>query len=841
MRRNRFFTVGLVLSFSLPFSGAGRAEDQRFDPEVCRAVPDPWRLPCVCLAATGGEPDGITVSEERQLDTVVTSRDPWALLQSTPGVLTDRINVGGNGSSCSSGAPVVEVEAAEGQGFPGVDEMLATDMAAAGSLPSELDFNAFAEIPVETLDADIASETPARLRPRRGTNEWRALGSFQGSSGGQGDEDGGRLDSLRAANAWAGGPLSVDRLWAWGEAGLHQIDRVVLGGQREERTGRSGRFKLSSQIGNRVSSILAGSRGRSEGSGIGAGPGRAPETTWKEDGREDVWATEGTAIFFSDFYLTASLGNSDRRLGDSPRIAGTEAQIGPDGVARGSWLDLREEQRMRQVHLVANVFADTRSTSHEIALGAGWRGDEENQASTLPSPLVTAGRIFGLAEGLALAELWRTGEATSRTQTLGLWTQETMSSGKWTAIVGLHADRQDLRSVSGERPWTLLPRFQLNRASGRDRMTQVWASLARFASHLGPRTAWHLDPGAPAVLRSVFEDRDGDLSLDLNEPVQLLPGEGLDPSRPGFDPDAVDPHLRPEITDETVLGFQHALSQGFQVGLRATWRRTRDLLEERLLVRDAATNEVFVATVGDWVPVRQLTGVLPDGTAYDVPVWDLRPGLLWTGGTLLVNGDRRQESLALSLTWRKTLSDRWMTQGHVTWRDGDQRLGPAFRRFDDPTNTLGSGDDEGRAVSEIASGRPHETPGFLATHWSFHALGFVQLPREFNLSAAVNGRQGYPLPYYRQVARERADIARVQLTGRPDTLRTNDLLTLDARLEKGIWFGDAGLTLSLEASNLLNAGTVLERELDLGTGRAALADETLASRVFRMQVRMSWR
>jgi hypothetical protein len=81
----------------------------------------------------------------------------------------------------------------------------------------------------------------------------------------------------------------------------------------------------------------------------------------------------------------------------------------------------------------------------------------------------------------------------------------------------------------------------------------------------------------------------------------------------------------------------------------------------------------------------------------------------------------------------------------------------------------------------------------------------------------------------------------VQPTGRPDALRTNDLLTLDARLEKGIWFGDAGLTLSLEASNLLNAGTVLERELDLGTGRAALADETLASRVFRMQVRMSWR
>ncbi len=157
------------------------------------------------------------------------------------------------------------------------------------------------------------------------------------------------------------------------------------------------------------------------------------------------------------------------------------------------------------------------------------------------------------------------------------------------------------------------------------------------------------------MLPAIFEDRDGDLILDPGEPLQLLPGEGLDPSRPGVDPDAVDPRLRPEITDEAVLGFQLSPVRDFQVGLRATWRRTRDFLEERLLVRDEATGEVFAATAGDWVPTRRLTGVLPDGRAYDVPVWDLRPGLLWTGGTLLVNGDRRQESLSLSFLWLKRL------------------------------------------------------------------------------------------------------------------------------------------------------------------------------------------
>jgi len=831
--RNRFLAVGLVLSLSIPFCGPDLTAAQVFDPEVCLAVPVPWRLPCVYIAVGG------------MTDVVIYPRDPWALLQSTPGVLVDRITVGGNESGCSSRAPVVEAGVALGQGFLDVNEMIATDMAVAGSLPGELDFDAFAEIPVETLDAGATlgtPEVPARLRPRRGTDEWKAAGSIQGSGGGDGAGETDRVDSLQVANVWVGGPLLKDRLWAWGEAGHHGVDRTVLGGQREEQTGRSGRFKLNAQIGLNVSAVLAGSRGLSAGSGIGAGPARAPETTWKEDGREDVWAAEGTAILTSDFYWIASLGSSNRRLGDRPPFAGTGARIGPDGVARGSWFGFREENRTRQARLGASVFANALSTAHEITFGAGWRGQDEDRTLTSPGALVTAGGILGLADGLALAELWRPGETGARTGELGLWAQDTLSAGAWTVIAGLQGDRQDLGIAGGGRPWALLPRFELNRSLDRDRMTQAWISLGRFASRLGPRAAWHLDPQAPAALREVFEDRNGDLSREPDEPVRfLLPGEGLDLLRPGVNPNAVDPRLRPEITDQAAFGLQRQVSSNFQIGLRATWRRTRDLLDERLLVRDGAAGKVFAATAGDWVPAGRLTGVLPDGTAYDAPVWDLRPGLLWTGGTLLVNGDRRQESLGLSLTWRKTLSNRWMTQGHLTWRGGNQQLGSAFRRFDDPTNTLGSGDDEGRPVAMIASGRPHEIPGFQGARWSFHALGFVELRDGLNLSAAVNGGEGDPLPYYRQVARERAGLALVQLTDRPDALRTNDVLTLDSRLEKKIAFGDASLIFSLEAANLLNTGTVLKRELDLATGRAALADETLASRTFRMQVRMSWR
>ncbi len=828
--RNRFLTIGLVLSLSNLLCGPGWAGDPPAGPdpeEACHSLSVPWTLACVCLAHPERLPP----------------RDPWTLLQSTPGVLVDRITVGGRESGCSSGEPMVEAGASVGQGFLGIDEMLATDMAVAGVLPDELDFNAFAELPWDGLKTagPGSREVSPRLRPRRGTNEWRAMASALGNGGEAGSGEGDRVDALRAANAWIGGPLSRDRFWVWGEAGLHQVDRTVLGGQREERSGDSGRFKLNQQLGNHVSAVLAGSRGRSAGSGIGAGPGRAPETTWKESGREEVWAAEGAVIVTSDLFFSMNLGRSDRHLGDRPRLAGPEARIDADGVARGSWFDLRESQQAEQARLLVDLFGNTGSTAHEITLGAGWRGQEETQGAVPPGPLVTDGGTAGLADGLALAELWRAGRAEARTHTLGLWMQDTIAAGDWTTIVGLQADRQELGFAGGRPPWTLLPRFEVNRSLGSSRKTQVWIALSRFASRLSPRAAWHLDPGAPALLRGIFEDRDADLSLDPGEPIRLLPGEGIDPLRPGLDPDAVDSGLRPETTDEIALGAQSLVTPSFQIGLRAIWRRTGDLLEERLLVRNLATQEVFLATAGDWVPVHRLTGALPDGTAYDVPVWDLRPGLLWTGGTRLVNGDRRQEVLGLTFTWQKRLGDGWMTQGHLTWQDGHQRLGPAFRRFDDPTNTLGGGDDEGQPVAEIDSGHPHELPGFLASRWSFHALGFVVLRDGLNLSAAVSARQGQPLPYYRQVARERAGLALVQLTDRPDSLRTETLFTLDARLEKEIQVDDVNLTLSLEAANLLNARTVLARELDLGTGRAARGDETLASRTLRLQVRMFWR
>jgi Ca-activated chloride channel family protein len=774
---------------------------------------------------------GATVSQT-DLERIPSARDPWDVLQAAPGILTDRVNVGGNESGQQRAVALAGTS--QDQNDYVVDGVILTDMAALGASPSYFDFDAFEEMQVDTGGADVTLETAgARLttvRPR-GTNEWRASVRGEGSEGNLlvGDENEARLDSLRTVDAEAGGPIVRDRLWIWGEAGRDEIGRLVLGGQEEDRLRTSGSLRVVSQIGDLTSASLSASGGDAEGSGIGAGPGRTFGTTWDESGRERLGSIDITRILTSSFFLTLTAGGSGRDHRDVPYESG-DAVLDAQGIARGGWFGLGEEQRTREARLHGSVFFDLFHGSHELLFGSGWREQEETRSLDAPGRLRIAGRDFGLDEASIpeITEIWRDGESDARFATSSAWVQDVASFDRITATLGARLDRHDLGIADGPRPWTLAPRLGLIWALDDAQQTAIKASLGRFASRIGSRAAWHLDPASPALVRFL----DG----------SSIPWtwEGIDPFNP-TDPDAVDQNLRPEITDEAVLGVEHAIRPEFLVGLRTTWRRTGGLLDERRLVRDTTTGEVFAATSGDWIPAGRLTGTLPDGAAYDVPVFDLRPGLVWTGGTLLTNGDRRRDDLGFTLYWEKRLAYGWMSRGQLTWQDGDQRLGREFRLFDDPTNTLGGDDDEGLPVTMADAFRPHENPIFLGSGWSFSVSGLRRIAGGFSVAAIVNGRQGSPLPWYRLASRERAGVVPVQLTGHPDSERSPDVMTVDTRLEEEMTFGDSTVALSLEAYNLFGRRTVYGRELDLGVGRAGSAEAVLAPRTLRLGVRLGWR
>ena len=108
---------------------------------------------------------------------------------------------------------------------------------------------------------------------------------------------------------------------------------------------------------------------------------------------------------------------------------------------------------------------------------------------------------------------------------------------------------------------------------------------------------------------------------------------------------------------------------------------------------------------------------------------------------------------------------------------------------------------------------------FINSNWSLDASGLYQIapdrPWGFNVAANVNGREGYPVPYVSRTNLNDGLGTRSVLAGGNDTFCNDDVIIPNTRVEKEFTFGDWGLTLSVDAFNLLNESYALQREVRL--------------------------
>ena len=166
---------------------------------------------------------------------------------------------------------------------------------------------------------------------------------------------------------------------------------------------------------------------------------------------------------------------------------------------------------------------------------------------------------------------------------------------------------------------------------------------------------------------------------------------------------------------------------------------------------------VRVAQRGDYVPAAR-----PSATAGRFNYFVRRPGVTSAGGTFLTNGDREQEALGLTLGFTKRLTNRWMARGHLQYTDWTWDVPDSYFDHDDPTN-FGDGAGTiaerrpGRRSRRRALGRLGLKGGvFLNAKWSASLTASTRwrriAPWGFNVGAAINARQGYPSPAFRNIA-----------------------------------------------------------------------------------------
>ncbi|HXO43498.1 MAG TPA: hypothetical protein VN999_18765, partial [Thermoanaerobaculia bacterium] len=701
--------------------------------------------------------------------------DPWSVLPRTSGVLVTGAYVAGYG-----GRPGEAFVGPGSNGSQGVFRIEGFEVGDAASSGMAVGVSALTaeQVEVTTGGADPSVLSPGlqiNLAQRRGTNEWRAAARGLGSGGalaagapgvhglapGQAASEqvsGDRVRDTATAGAEVGGPLRQDALWLWGGLDRGWTALSAFGGQRFSLSDLAGAAKLDARLTAANSATLAWTRASRTEDGEGAGPDRAPATTLDRDGHGDVWRLVDTAILSPRLYATATAGLVNAASQALPRGGlGTPLALDAAGVAHGSWYADEESGNTRAASLQVSDSGQLAGTASELRLAGEWRRTLEAARFQAPAwAQITAGSVLDLPSTLNVLDVWRDGSTRDTVTREGLWGADTLRWSRVTAEFGLRFDRQTPRnlpsSVGGVPGVPLLPAvaFGGNYAGGihwdslAPRLALAWApaaaprlllraSLARFASQLGGAIPARVDPAAPAS--AAFYAPASPASANFYAPASPRAGQGLTFWYPnGFDPqlppgvpaNVLDSRLRPELTDEAIVGAEQALGPDGLVGLQLAWRRTTGLLEDRLLVRDAASGEVRVATARDWVAEPPETGTLPGGAAFSVPYYDLRPGLAPTGGTLLVNGDRRQRLLAATLEWRQRLARRWTTLGHLVWQDWTWQIGPNYRHYADPTAALVDGDYSGQPVagqSPLPGGRPL----YLSSQWSFDLSAAVQL------------------------------------------------------------------------------------------------------------------
>src|SRR6185503_20128969 len=192
-----------------------------------------------------------TLSNE-ELSSTPQSRDPWAELKTVPGVIVDRVNVGGNESGQQSG--FVGKGATFADTMWNLDGVVITDSTSGGASSMYFDFDAFDEVAVNTGGNDLKVQTGGigiNFVTKRGTNAFKGSArvtinndamessnlpdELEGDPRLQGSDKANHTDQILDRGFDIGGPIVKDRLWFWGSYGKQDI-RIIRLTQTNDRT-----------------------------------------------------------------------------------------------------------------------------------------------------------------------------------------------------------------------------------------------------------------------------------------------------------------------------------------------------------------------------------------------------------------------------------------------------------------------------------------------------------------------------------------------------------------------------------------------------------------------------
>jgi len=800
------------------------------------------------------------------LQSLPTARDPWVILELTPGLMVDRENVGGNESGQQSHYRARGGSQSDSQW--NVDGVEVTDPSAPGTSGMYYDYDMFEEMQIQTAGNDVTAMTGGvniNFVTKRGSNDFSGGARFYLTDDEfqadnipadveEADLSGNTINQIQDYGLNFGGPIIKDKAWFWASYGVQDISLIDMIGERDETLLKTFNGKLNFTFGNH----------RIELYGVYNDKIREGRKRYTLDRHEAARKQTGPASIFKI--------QDEFTVGDNLFISlkgaytPTSYKLEPYGGRDKHVYEVYHEYRYNtgvweeyetdiySASLLANYYKEGfLFGDHEFKLGVDYRYSVTDTGSQFGTGLHLQLRPWS---SLNFGTLWREWRLKYYLDRFSVFFQDSITARNITLNLGLRYDRQgggvkevtipgtnvdvakniggqdynwpDITQPAKDLPFTfnfLSPRIGLIWDVNNDGKTVAKANFAIYGSVLDASYSdiyridsyheldWYddnnnklVDSGELYFYRTI-----DNYDFVTDPPVEL------------FDKDLTSPKDL-----EVILGIEQEVMKDFAIGGNFIYRRIYN-----------STWGVPYVWDGDYRLVRN-----SDWSSYSVNVdgktyyyWDTYDADVYDEGIeyLTNRPDYYRTYSGLELTFKKRFSRGWMLNGSFTYQDTKVH-------YDSEDAYLDPTDHKPDDYLDGTSG-PHGFGTFVMnSRWLFKLAWLYQLPLDINFGGTFVAREGYIYPEIVTLDNEPLRWwdydPPVMLTEEFGDSRYPTFWMLNLRLEKQINLKKYGrLYLTVDGFNITNRNTTLRKGNDKSLGTYNVPLEILNPRVFRFGLR----
>ena len=838
---------------------------------------------------------GVNITNE-MIMRLPTARDPWVLMQMSPGMMIDRENVGGSDSGQQSS--YFGHGSSSGDATWNIDGANITDNSALGAAPGYLNMAGFEEILVNYGNNDVRSQTGGvqlNFITKRGGNaftgmfyidaskkQWQAHNIPASLQAYRPNYTGAGIVKVYLYGANFGGPIFKDKLWFYGSYGIQDLGTVGITGTADNTFLESGYFRLDAQVAKNTRANLFYEYDNKQkwGRTNWGAAYQAPETVWNQVGPTPIYKAEIEQMF-GDLFLNAKVSYTHNtfhlipKKGPVPNGGGYEyIDNQPELYVTGNVADYNTVRPQTNASLVGNYFAENvLGADHEFKFGVDYIHAGVSSYSLYEGGLyINAWSEDNYYEAVIVRDYYNNYVF----DRYSLFGQDTMSFGRLAVTLGLRYDIEKsvvsnvtqpagaflsnyLQELSitkfdpGMRSKIFSPRLGLVYDVTGDGKNVVKLNLARYGTQTGYEFAGFLNPVPWAAIATQWID-DGDGVVEAaelvspNNPSGWSWFTGFDPANPSVaaSTNMYDPSYKTPLLDELSLSFEREIISDFAVRFEFFYKKLHRFSWDRAILSDGD-----LETPANWhyVDTEPITGA-DYYTRDDYSIGSYRTNYIdgtLTGDGSLSGATTTRKSynryLAGEIVLKKRLTHNWMLDGSVTlssWKyyaKGEQGVWPYdWTNYDYYDGGVVAPQSGGSGISAV----------WVNARWMAKLAGLYQFPGGISGSFAFQARDGYVTPPFVQVLRDNLGWTNMRANA-ADTIgkfggrRLPNFYELSLRAEKTFNVTEKlRFTAALDCFNVFNSATALEQLLNLTSSSFGQTRRILNPRVFRAGVRVEF-